>query len=370
MNEQTKSRSGWRVACARITLGLLASAALPLGETGATPRNEILRISDWGGAYGSAQDTHVYTPFTSRTGIPIKTVTFDGNLELLRAAQGGEPPIDVVDLTAIDAALACQEGLIVPFNAAALPPAPGGVPADLDFVIGPDRCGVASTVSSEVILYDKTKLTTKTPHSIADLFDTKNFPGLRALKRDVVGTLEWALIADGVPPTDVYTILATTDGVDRAFAKLDAVRNAVIWWEHGDTPLALLAHGEVVMAVVFGTRAYQAIVSEGRPYVIVWDQALLSANRWAIVKGAEAHIGAREFLRFATDTTRLAALGDAVPYGPARRSAAAQTALEVRPFLPTTPEHAANALPIDAEFWASNVTGLRQRFEVWLAAGD
>ena len=56
---------------------------------------------------------------------------------------------------------------------------------------------------------------------LTDLFDLQKFPGKRALRKNPFVNLEWALIADGVPTEDVYKVLGTPEGVDRAFAKLD-----------------------------------------------------------------------------------------------------------------------------------------------------
>jgi len=39
----------------------------------------------------------------------------------------------------------------------------------------------------------------------------------------------------------------------------------------------------------------------------------------------------------------------------------------MKPYLPTEPEHMANALMHDADFWLGHDDQLRQRFNVWLA---
>jgi len=41
------------------------------------------------------------------------------------------------------------------------------------------------------------------------------------------------LIADGVEPKDVYKVLGTPAGVDRAFKKLDTIKKNIVWWESG-----------------------------------------------------------------------------------------------------------------------------------------
>jgi len=48
--------------------------------------------------------------------------------------------------------------------------------------------------------------------------------------------LEWALMADGVPADGVYAELRTDDGVDRAFDKLETIRDNIRWWEDGTKP--------------------------------------------------------------------------------------------------------------------------------------
>ena len=48
--------------------------------------------------------------------------------------------------------------------------------------------------------------------------------------------LEMALMGDGVPAAEVYDLLGTEEGVKRAFAKLDTIKDHVVWWEAGAQP--------------------------------------------------------------------------------------------------------------------------------------
>ena len=76
----------------------------------------------------------------------------------------------------------------------------------------------------------------------------EKFPGKRGLyKSNPVFTLEFALIADGVDPKNVYDVLGSEGGIDRAFAKLDEIKPHVIWWETGAQAPQLLADKEVAM---------------------------------------------------------------------------------------------------------------------------
>src|SRR3989344_4878589 len=63
-----------------------------------------------------------------------------------------------------------------------------------------------------------------TPTSWADFWDTKKIPGKRGMRKGARYNLEFALMADGVKPADVYKVLATKDGADRAFKKLTELK--------------------------------------------------------------------------------------------------------------------------------------------------
>ena len=83
--------------------------------------------------------------------------------------------------------------------------------------------------------------------------------------------LEMALMGDGVPAEDVYDLMNTPAGIDRAFAKLDTIKDHVVWWEAGAQPPQLLADGEVTMTIVWNGEIFNAIASEGQPFGLVWD---------------------------------------------------------------------------------------------------
>lgn len=69
-------------------------------------------------------------------------------------------------------------------------------------------------------------------------------------------------MADGVALGDVYKVLGTPAGVERAFKKLDTIKSNIVWWTAGAQPPALLASGEVVMAHAWHGRIVDANVKE------------------------------------------------------------------------------------------------------------
>jgi putative spermidine/putrescine transport system substrate-binding protein len=179
--------------------------------------------------------------------------------------------------------------------------------------------------------------------------------------------LEFALMADGVPPEQVYEVLSTPEGVERAFAKLDSIKDHVIWWEAGAQPVQLLADGEVAMTTAFNGRVYTAMVDEGQPFEIVWDGQVWDLDLWTVVDGTKKREAAMDFVAFASRPERMAEQPNYISYGPVRKSALAMVPEDVKPHLPTFPENFENSVQNDYEWWADNLDAMNVRFNAWLA---
>ncbi len=333
-----------------------------------------ITVMSWGGAYTKSQVEAYGKPFTAETGIKVIWVDADNPATPIKAqVEAGNVTIDVADVEYSDAIRLCDEGLLEEIDPSILPPAPDGTPAEEDFIEGAiTDCAVANIVWSTVMAYN-TENVNGTPTTIADFFDTEKFPGKRGMRKTAKANLEMALMADGVPASQVYELLETEEGVDRAFAKLDTIKDDIVWWEAGAQPPQLLADGEVVMTTAYNGRIFNAAVAEGQPFKIVWDGQILDFDLFVIPKGAPNKENALKFIAFATDTKRLADQASWISYGPARKSSGALVGLykdgktEMAPHMPTSAEALKNALPNNFEFWADRDTELNERFNAWLS---
>ncbi len=331
-------------------------------------------VMSWGGAYTKSQVEAYHKPFTAETGIKVISVDADNPATPIKAqVEAGNVTIDVADVEFSDAIRLCDEGLLEEIDPAILPAAPDGTPATEDFIDGAIQdCAVANIVWSTVFAYNKDNVN-GTPTSIADFFDTEKFPGKRGMRKSAKANLEMALMADGVPAGEVYGILQTPEGVDRAFAKLDTIKGDIVWWEAGAQPPQLLADGEVVMSTAYNGRIFNAAVAESQPLEVVWDGQILDFDLFVIPKGAPNKDEAMKFIAFATDTKRLADQASYISYGPARKSSGALVGLyqdgktEMAPHMPTAEANLANALVNNFEFWVDHDTELNERFNAWLA---
>jgi len=341
----------------------------------ATVGAETITVTSFGGAFSNAQIEAYQKPFTKKTGIKVNAEVYNGGLAEIRAqVQSGNVTWDVVDLEKQDLTAACDEGLLIPIDWSMLSPAPDGTPATKDFIEGAlHECGVATTVWTTIVAYDKTKFPGEKPSKLADFFDIKKFPGNRGLSSRPVVALEFALMADGVAPKDVYKVLSTDAGVDRAFKKLDTIKKYIIFWEAGAQPPQMLADGEVVMTTAYNGRIFNAQMKEHKPFKIIWDHQVYNFDFYASLKGTKHKKAALEFLKFATSTRQLANLATWISYGPTRRSSVPLigtyigTNIKMGPYLPTAPENFKNALKTDDEWWADHQDEILKRYSAWKA---
>jgi putative spermidine/putrescine transport system substrate-binding protein len=335
-----------------------------------------LTVMSWGGAYGAAQTEAHVKPFAAKTGIATIMVDSDNPAPAIKAmVESGNVTVDVASLEYADAIRLCDEGVLEPIDASMLPAGADGVAAADDFIEGAvTECAVSTDIWSNVYAYDTTKLTGTVPTTAADFFDLEKFPGKRGLRKGAKGVLEFALMGDGVPASEVYALLDTPEGVERAFAKLDSIKSEVIWWEAGAQAPQLLADGEVIMTTAYNGRIFNAAVGEGKPFQIVWDGQLFENEMYAVPKGAPNKDQALEFIAYATSTEGLQAQATQISYGPARKSANATEILfkdgktVMGPHLPTAAENMMNALESNFVFWVDKDAELNEQFNAWLAA--
>ncbi len=406
----------------------LIGAVSAIAFSGVAMAADSITVVSWGGAYTKSQVEAYHKPWIAKTGNQIVSEDYNGGLAEIKAqVEAGNVTWDIVDVELSDAVRACDEGLAEVIDQSILPAAPDGTPAADDFISGTldVECAVPTIVWSTIFAYDSSEMGGKSaiasldlenttpanvrsaissempdadvgalsipevyafasahakmfpgsgPATIADFFDLEKFPGKRGIRKSPKANLEMALMADGVAAGDVYDVLGTPEGVDRAFAKLDSIKSDVVWWEAGAQPPQLLADGEVAMTTAYNGRIFNAVAAEDKPFEIVWDGQVWDLDLWIIPKGAPNKDAALDFMAFSTDTQRLADQASWISYGPTRQSSAPLVAsyatkpdLEMGPQMPTAPENFKNALQNDFEFWADNQDELNERFNAWLA---
>lgn len=357
-----------------------ASAALALAWAGccgfaasAATTQETLTVASWGGAYARASRAAVLDPFASESGVAVRLTDYNGGLAEIRTqVQTGHVHWDVVDLNTEDLLLGCEEGLLMPIPVAELPPAADGTPAAADYPPGHvTDCGGAMLFFSFAVAYRQDDFA-RPPTALADFFDLEAYPGRRGMERKPEVNIEMALMADGVAKADVYAEMSTQAGLERAFAKLDALKPHIVWWQTGAQPPQLLADREVAMTTAPNGRIFNARFLEEQPFEMVWDGHVLNSGGFGVVRGTRHPAAARALVLYSARPEVMGRLSGYIAYSPTRYSSPAApthlaTGTAMAEHLPTSPAHRATALVVDVEWWADNGDDVRERFVSWLA---
>lgn len=359
---------------------VLASTALAMAAGTAVAQD--MTIVSWGGAYSASQNNAYHKPYMEKNpGINI--INDESSAEAvakLRAMnEAGNITWDLVDVVASDAIRLCDEGLALEIDHdKVLAAAPDGTPASEDFgdliVSG---CFIPQIVYSTTFGYrtDVDEWGGKTPDDICDVFDLETFPGKRSLEKRPINNMEWALLCDGVAKADVYDVLETEEGQAQAFAKLDSIKDSVVWWSAGAETPQLLADKEVVIGSTYNGRLFALIEEQKQPVAMLWDAQVFDLDGWIVPAGLSEERQQRvmDYLNFATDTQRLADQAKYISYGPARQSSAplvgkhAELGIDMAPHMPTDPANAKNTFLYNYEWWADYRDDLDAKFQAWLA---
>jgi len=322
---------------------------------------DSVTVTSWGGAYQEAQRKSIFEPFIAE-GNKLTEAEYNGEIAKIRAmVESNAVTWDVVSVDTLTVLAGCAEGVFetLDWNKLGL---------DRSKFLGGDAsdCALPTDLYATVVAYDTSK--TQAPANLFEaIFDTTKYPGKRALRKDPYANLEWALLADGVAPEDIYKVLGTDEGVDRAFKKLDTIKKDIIWWESGAEGPQLLADGQVVFASSWNGRFYNAIKNDNKPFQIIWDHQIPDYEFWAIVKGTPNMDAAYKYVSFAGQPKQQAEQANIIPYGPSNKDSMSLVNPDILPHLPTAPDNLKTAFYADQQFWADKADELRERFNAWLA---
>ena len=328
-----------------ILASLLVTAALPAAAAD-------MVFTSWGGTTQDAQTAAWAKPFAAATGT---NVLQDGPTDygkIKAMVESGNVNWDVVDVEGDYAAQAGKAGLLEPLDFSVIDK------SKLDPRFVTDH-SVGSFYYSFVIGCNAGAVS-ECPKSWADLFDTKKFPGKRTFyKWSAPGVIEAALLADGVPPANLYPL-----DLDRAFKKLDTIKDDIIWWSSGAQSQQLLASAEASFGSFWNGRL-TALAADGMPVETSWDQNITAADSLVVPKGAPNKAEAMQFIALATSPKAQAEMAATTGYAPINLDSPALMDAAVRKTLPD--QQAATQVNADMNYWAENRDAIGERWYAWQA---
>ncbi len=334
----------------RVT-AVLSASLLTLACQAAQAADSLNFVS-WGGTTQDAQKEAWAVPFTKATDIKVVQDGPTDYGKLKAMVESGNVQWDVVDVEADFALRAASEGLLEPLDF-------NQIKRDkIDPRFVSDH-GVGSFFFSFVLGYNEGKLGANKPVDWTALFDTKTYPGKRALyKWPSPGVLELALLADGVAADKLYPL-----DQDRAFKKLDTIKKDIVWWGGGAQSQQLLASGEASMGQMWNGRVY-ALQQDGAPVGVSWKQNLVMADFLVVPKGAKNKDAAMKFIAEATSARGQADFSNLSAYAPVNLDSVPRLDSTLAKNLPTA--YGADQITLDFAYWAKNGPDIATRWNEWL----
>ena len=359
---RTVDRRGFLVVSAGAVAG---TALLGTPRPARAQRGKSIVVVSFGGTYQDAQRKCYYEPFEAATGIKVVEDTIATAGKVKAMVDSKNVTWDVCEMPSPAILTLHGEGYLEDIDWAV-------VPKDdlLEYAVLPGGAGIFNY--SWVLAFNTKHFRKdgKHPKSWADFWNVKDFPGPRAIDAGNRGIapLEFAVMADGVPPAKVYPI-----DVERAWRALDRIKPDVVKWPTSFAQhMQLLQDGEVVMTTASSNRVVPAMRA-GAPVDFVWNQGMLDTTYLAIPKGSRNRAEALKFIAFATQAKPQAELMKLQPGGPVNRKAFEYLSADEASVLSTYKPNAAQQLVLNPRWWQekgpsgkNHYQEYTERFAAWV----
>lgn len=327
-----------------VVVGSTFVAISALAASSGFAAEQITFVSQ-GGSYQAAQTIAILDPVAKALDIKINQDSAPDAWPMIKT-QGstGKVVWDVVDTPTVNCIRGGEQNLIEKLDFSMIPNAasmPSGYKTPYS---------VAYEFYSSVLAYKRSSYRGQAPSSWADFWNVGKFPGRRALRNHPMGTLEAALLADGVPRDKLYPL-----DVDRAFRKLEQIKpHITVWWTSGGQSAQLLHDGEVAMIMMWNGRV-SAIAKEGADVAYTYDDGILQSTQLCILKNSPNLKTAVKFVNAAIAPEYQANLPLQIDYGPGNPAAfgTGKISAERAAQLPSFPANAAKQALMSYSWWSS-----------------
>jgi putative spermidine/putrescine transport system substrate-binding protein len=306
---------------------LAACGGVPAATGGASAPGgtaEDVVIEGGTGLFADCLRTQYFDPYTEATGtIVLEAPEDDGIVRPQLAAETGTYQVNVDFVSSPDLVQKNGPDILEPIDYERVPKDEIIAGLALDH-------GVGVNPNALVLGYNGAHLPEgQTPERIEDFFDLQRFPGKRAIFEFLEShTIALALLADGVPAEQIVPF-----DYDRAFAKLDTIKDELVFATSGTDARSLLDSGEAPMQITFASRIKESI-DAGQPAGIAWDGFSLFSDFMVIPKGDPKKDVGMDLVAFISSKEVSGNMSDCVAIGPA--NTAAEVNPEVKDFLPTS----------------------------------
>lgn len=345
---------------ATLALGLMLAP-----DAGAQERK--VTVVSWGGSFQEAEREHVWQVYAKETGVKVLDDTWNGEFAKIKAqVEAKNVTWDIIIADFEHALAGCELGLLNEITPAVLGDKSDYYPGMIH------KCGVGKDVFSAIMAYDGGRVPASwsgnLPNTIQDAFDTKKFPGKRAIRKRVKNFFEQILMSDGVAPDKIYEEADKRKGYDRFIAKVESIKKDILFFDRNEQAIQLLGDGEVALSSTFNGRPYAANVKDGKKFVIIWDGQIQALNTIIVPKGPRQD----EAMKLAAYILKPEVMGryaSAFPYGPSRKSGINFVDAKMVPNLATAPQNMTGKKVVvrNEEWWADHFQEIQDKWNAWLS---
>lgn len=339
----------------------LASTVLGIGAlTGCSIGNEssggeqLTFVSYGKGAYQNSQEAAWLKPFQESKGVSVNIDGPSDNAKLQAMVEAGKVTWDVMDTDAIMPRQHC--GTLLEKIA---------ISEDLRSSFPPKTlsdCGVPDAFFALEFMYNTKSYGDNPPTNLADFFDREKFPGKRVIfaKDPTIGTLESALIADGVAPDALYPL-----DVDRALGAYERIRSDLTFAQTYGQQQQVMVDNQADMALVVSARAYSVLKAGGTQWKTVWDKMPVTWDTLVIPKGAPNQDAALKLIEFASQPDQSSKFAELAGVGAANTAAKPHLDDLAKQVDALDGSQDANLVYVDADWWTQNFENVVQRWSTW-----
>jgi len=346
------------VYLSRRRLGRLFAATLAASTLPAVPSalaQETVVFAGFGGSIMAAQRKVYFDAFEKETGIKVIDVPDSGLPKIKAMVNSGNVQWDVANVLGMWVQLGTKENLWEKLDQNAINAK--GIPAEFR-----NDYGIGNAAYGQILAYNS-KLTkdANTPKTWADFWNISGKPGPRGLFDGPRYVLEFALMADGVAPKELYPL-----DVDRAFASLDKIKNEVsVWWKQWPQVPVLLSSGEINMSNTSHARIQDIVAAEKVPLEIVWNQGLMTVDWLAVPRGAKNSANAMKLIAFMSRPDLQAEFARVTNIGPVNNESLPLMTPEEQQKLPSVHYQNGEMALVSDAWWAENSDKMIQRWDSW-----
>jgi putative spermidine/putrescine transport system substrate-binding protein len=326
--------------------GATSEACNPPKQDGVT-----LSFVSFGGVYQEAQRKAWLQPYTELTGVQFTEDENSSNATIKSQVETGQVTWDVVDV-GNDFGLDVHKDLLEPLDYTLIPK------DELNADLGITDYRIPDITYGVVLAYNTEKTAGQTPAGWADYFDTAKIPGKRgAWDYSEGGMFEFALMADGVKPADLYPL-----DLERASKKLNTIKDDIVFWSSGAESQELIGSGEVAMTMIWNGRGWSAKNIDKKPVEIQWNQQIVTADYLVIPKGSPNKDAAMKFIAYTACADHNAGPSEFIPYGPTNKNSTANPAM-VNDLSVTNADE--NSAYFDDKYLAENFDQIDAAWQAW-----